>query len=175
LPLQIISALSLANLNSLSNSEAEAELLKCCGARNWARLMTAARPFANVDGLLTKADSIWWSLGSEDWLEAFRAHPKIGEKKAAAAQSAEARKWSAQEQSGIRNAAADTMAALAAGNRDYEQRFGFIFIVCASGKSSEEMLKMLKLRLQNDRETELRVAAEEQRKITRLRLEKLLK
>ena len=136
--------------------------------------MTAARPFANVDELLTRADSIWWSLSPEDWLEAFRAHPKIGEKKAAATQSEKARKWSAQEQSGIRNAAADTMAALAAGNRDYEQRFGFIFIVCATGKSSEEMLAILQARLQNDAETEIAVAADEQRKIMRLRLEKLL-
>ena len=136
--------------------------------------MTAARPFANVDELSTKADSIWRSLGSEDWLEAFRAHPKIGEKKAAAAQSEEARKWSAQEQSGINAAAAETMAALAEGNRDYEQRFGFIFIVCATGKSSEEMLAILQTRRQNDAGTEIAVAAEEQRKITRLRLEKLL-
>ena len=136
--------------------------------------MTAARPFANVDELLTKAESTWSSLSPEDWFEAFRAHPMIGEKKAAAAQSEEARQWSAQEQSGIRNAAADTMAALAAGNRDYEQRFGFIFIVCATGKRSEEMLAILQSRLQNDAEAEIAVAAEEQRKIMRLRLEKLL-
>ena len=136
--------------------------------------MTAARRFANVDELLTKADSTWSSLSPQDWLEAFRAHPKIGEKKAAASQSEEARKWSAQEQSGIKDAAAETMAALDAGNRDYEQRFGFIFIVCATGKSSEEMLAILQARLQNDAETEIAVAAEEQRKITRLRLEKLL-
>ena len=136
--------------------------------------MTATRPFANVGDLLTKADSIWSSLSPEDWLEAFRAHPRIGEKKAAAAQSEEAQRWSAQEQSGIRNAAADTTAALAAGNRDYEQRFGFIFIVCATGKSSEEMLAILQVRLQNDAETETSAAAAEQRKIMRLRLEKLL-
>ena len=136
--------------------------------------MTAARPFADVDTLLTKADSTWRSLSSEDWLEAFRAHPRIGEKKAAAAQSEEAREWSAQEQSGINAAAAETMAALAEGNQDYEHRFGFIFIVCATGKSSEEMLAILQTRLQNDFETEITVAAEEQRKITRLRLEKLL-
>jgi len=164
----------LNRLNSLSPAHAGAEYLKCCGSRRFASAMTAARPFANVDELLTKADSIWWSLSSEDWLEAFRAHPKIGEKKAAAAQSEEALQWSAQEQSGVNDAAATTMAALAAGNRDYEQRFGFIFIVCATGKSSEEMLAILQARLQNDAETEIAVAAEEQRKITRLRLEKLL-
>jgi len=161
-------------LNQLAATQAEAEFLKCCGSQRWASAMTAARPFGNVDELLAKADSIWWSLNAEDWLEAFRAHPKIGEKKAAAAQSEEAGKWSAQEQSGIRNAAADTMAALAAGNQEYEQRFGFIFIVCATGKSSEEMLAILKRRLQNDAEAEMGIAAEEQRKITRLRLEKLL-
>jgi OHCU decarboxylase len=174
LPLQIIPALSLANLNSLSNSEAKAEFLKCCGSQRWACAMTAARPFADVDELLTNADSTWRSLSPEDWLEAFRAHPKIGEKKAAAVQSEEARKWSAHEQSGIRNAATDTLAELAAGNQAYEQRFGFIFIVCATGKSSEEMLAILQERLQNDAETEIAAAAEEQRKITRLRLEKLL-
>ena len=165
---------SINGLNELSADDARAEFLKCCGSQRWASAMTAARPFANVDELLTKADSIWWSLSAEDWLEAFRAHPKIGEKKAAAAQSEAARRWSEREQSGIRNAAADTMAALAAGNRDYEQRFGFIFIVCATGKSSEEMLAILQARLQNDAETEIAIAAEEQRKIMRLRLEKLL-
>ena len=165
---------SVNRLNGLSANDAGAEYLKCCGSRRWASAMTAARPFANVDELLTKADSIWWSLSSEDWLEAFRAHPKIGEKKAAAAQSEEARQWSAQEQSGVNDAAATTMAALAAGNRDYEQRFGFIFIVCATGKSSEEMLAILQARLQNDAETEITVAAEEQSKIMRRRLEKLL-
>ncbi len=167
----------LDKLNAFSREQAEAEFLKCCGSQRWASAMTAARPFADVDELLTKADSTWRSLSSEDWFEAFRAHPKIGEKKAAAAQSEEAeeaRKWSTQEQSGINDAPATTMAALAAGNRDYEQRFGFIFIVCATGKSSEEMPAILQARLQNDADTEIAVAAEEQRKITRLRLEKLL-
>ena len=136
--------------------------------------MADARPFAGADDLAARADSIWWSLSEEDWLEAFRAHPKIGEQKAAAAQSEQARSWSAQEQSGVQDAASETKAALAAGNREYEKRFGFIFIVCATGKTSEEMLRILNTRLQNDSGTELRAAAEEQRKITRLRLEKLL-
>jgi OHCU decarboxylase len=165
---------ALNQLNRVSQEQAEAEFLKCCGSQRWATAMTLARPFADVDDLLTKADSTWRSLGSKDWLEAFRAHPKIGEKRAAAAQSEEARQWSAQEQSGINDAAGTTIASLAAGNRDYEQRFGFIFIVCATGKSSEEMLAILQARLQNDAETEIAVAAEEQRKITRIRLEKLL-
>ncbi len=164
----------LKQLNSLSPAQAEAELLKCCGARNWARLMTEARPFASLEGLQAMADSVWRSLTEEDWLEAFRAHPKIGEQKATAAQSEQARNWSSQEQSGVKRAALETRAALAAGNQEYEKRFDFIFIVCATGKSSEEMLAILNTRLQNDPKAELLVAAGEQRKITRLRLEKLI-
>ena len=136
--------------------------------------MTSVRPFTSRDELLTKADHGCSLLSEEDWFEAFRAHPKIGEQKAAAAQSEQARNWSSQEQSGIESAPEATKTALAAGNQDYEKRFGFIFIVCATGKSSEEMLEILNSRLQNDPKTELPVAAEEQRKITRLRLEKLL-
>jgi len=136
--------------------------------------MTSVRPFISLEDLLAKADSLWRSLSEEDWLEAFRAHPKIGEQKAAAAQSEQAGNWSSQEQSGIERAAIETRAALAKRNQEYEKRFGFIFIVCATGKSSEEMLAILNDRLQNDPKTELPVAAAEQRKITRLRLEKLL-
>jgi OHCU decarboxylase len=161
-------------LNSLSPAQAEAEFLKCCGSTRWAQAMTAIRPFKSIDDLLAKADSVWWSLDQEDWLEAFRSHPKIGEKKAAAAQSEQAQSWSAQEQSATSGAATEVMRALAEGNREYEQRFGFIYIVCATGKSSEELLNILNTRLENDAEIELRNAAEEQRKITRLRLENLL-
>jgi OHCU decarboxylase len=161
-------------LNELSAHTAEAEFLKCCGSTRWASAMTAARPFANNDSLFAKADELWWSLSAKDWLEAFRAHPKIGEKKAAAAQSGQARAWSAQEQSGVASASSQTKDELERLNREYEDQFGFIFIVCASGKSSAEMLSILNSRIRNDRDTELRIAAEEQRKITRLRLEKLL-
>jgi OHCU decarboxylase len=136
--------------------------------------MTSARPFSNLDDLLAKAENLWWSLDKEDWLEAFRAHPKIGEKKAAAAQSEQARSWSAQEQAGISDAGTEIVRMLAEGNREYEQRFGFIYIVCATGKSSEEMLTILRERLRSDPGTELRTAAEEQRKITCLRFAKLL-
>jgi OHCU decarboxylase len=165
---------SVQRLNELSALEAQAEFRKCCGSTRWAQTMTQNRPFASFETVLATADDAWWSLDTEDWLEAFRAHPRIGEKKTAAAQSEQARAWSAQEQSAVANAAAQTITQLAERNREYEDRFGFIFIVCASGKSSEEMLSMLNSRMHNDRETELRVAAEEQRRITRLRLEKLL-
>src|SRR5215831_11700055 len=128
---------SVERLNELSASDADTELLKCCGSTRWSQLMTSARPFRSVAELLTKADELCSSLIEDDWLEAFRAHPKIGEQKAATAQSEEARVWSAQEQSGVQDTAADIKAALAAGNREYEQRFGFIFIVCATSKSSD--------------------------------------
>jgi OHCU decarboxylase len=162
------------HLNSWPRERAEAELLKCCGSSRWARQMTAARPFQDEQELLEKADHIWWSLDGEDWLEAFSHHPKIGEKKAAQAQSAEARRWSEHEQAGATRAATQTLLALAEANRAYERRFGFIFIVCATGKTAAEMLELCEGRLNNAADVELRIAAEEQRRITQLRLKKLL-
>jgi len=164
----------LDRLNSLPHLDAEGEFLKCCGSRNWARRMVDQRPFENIDELLGEADAIWWSLEPTDWLEAFRSHPRIGEKKAAQTTSVEARAWSEQEQSGVQSAAHDTMQALAEGNRAYEQTFGYIFIICATGKGSAEMLTILQERLHNDPDRELRIAAEEQSRITQLRLKKLL-
>jgi len=165
---------SVKRLNQLSADLAEAEFLKCCGATRWAKRMSEARPFVDLEEVSSKADAIWWSLNKEDWLEAFRAHPKIGERKAAATQSHQAANWSAQEQSQAQQAADEIKAAVAEGNYAYEDRFGFIFIICASGKSASEILTALRQRLANDAEAELRVAAEEQRKITLLRLKKLL-
>ena len=166
--------MTLVELNELSTENAEAEFLKCCGSRAWARTMTAARPFANTQEVFAKAGSACSTLTDDDWLEAFRAHPKIGEKKAAAAQTEQERNWSSQEQSAIATASAEAIHELAERNREYEAKFGFIFIVCASGKSTDEMLSIIESRMHHDPQTELRVAADEQRKITRLRLEKLL-
>jgi OHCU decarboxylase len=161
-------------LNELKTSAAEAEFLKCCGSVAWARAMAQARPFASEEELFTKADQVSDGLQTEDWLEAFRAHPKIGEQKAAKSQTQQEQRWSAREQSAMQAASPDSIAELASRNREYEARFGFIFIVCATGKSSEEMLAILNQRLHNDAQAELEIAADEQRKITRLRLEKLL-
>lgn len=166
--------MTLEQLNELEALEAEDEFLKCCGSRAWANAMTAGRPFATAEELLVKADEISGSLTNDDWFEAFRAHPKIGEKKAAKAQTQQEQRWSSQEQSAMHSASTDTVARLASGNQEYEAKFGFIFIVCASGKSPDEMLAILNQRLSNDPQTELGVAAQEQQKITRLRLEKLL-
>ncbi len=162
-------------LNAVSREEAESLLLECCGSTNWARRMVERRPFRGMNELQETAERIWWELGREDWLEAFGHHPKIGEKAAAQAGSAQARRWSEEEQAGAKTARQDVLAVLAEANRAYQGRFGYIFIVCATGKSSEEMLALLQDRLQNDPDTEFRIAAEEQRRITRLRLEKLLR
>ena len=136
--------------------------------------MSGARPYATEAELITKADAVWWSLNSDDWLEAFRCHPKIGEKKAASSTSLESQKWSEQEQAGIANTGHATTQALAALNVEYERTFGYIYIVCATGKTSEEMLAILRERLRNNPATELRTAAGEQAKITQLRLKKLI-
>jgi len=164
----------LEQLNSLSADEAEVEFKKCCGSTGWARQMANCRPFATLAELITKADDVWWSLKPDDWLEAFRHHPKIGEKKATAQTSLEAQKWSEQEQAGVGNAGRATTQALTELNEEYEEKFGYIYIVCATGKSSAEMLAILRERLKNDPDTELRTAAGEQAKITQLRLKKLI-
>ncbi|HEX6185078.1 MAG TPA: 2-oxo-4-hydroxy-4-carboxy-5-ureidoimidazoline decarboxylase [Pyrinomonadaceae bacterium] len=161
-------------LNRLGAEEARAALLACCGSTRWAAEVAALRPFWDVGQLLNIAGRVWRELDREDWLEAFRAHPKIGESKAEKETGEEARAWAEGEQSGARAAAAETLDALARANREYEERFGFIFIVCATGKSAGEMLGLLRARMANDPETELRVAAGEQWRITELRLRKFL-
>lgn len=165
---------ALQRLNDLPPAEAAAELLDCCGSTRWAEGVAEQRPFRDARELFERADQVWWRLEAEDWLEAFRSHPRIGESKAARATGDDAERWARDEQSGTTGAAPTTLDQLAAANREYEQRFGFIFIVCATGKTADEMLALLRERLGNDAWRELRVAAEEQRKITRLRLDKLL-
>jgi OHCU decarboxylase len=163
----------LERLNSLSSDTAEAEMLKCCGSRSWARRMVQLRPFQDFKTIEDAADKIWWELEEQDWLEAFSSHPKIGEKRAAVPQQG-TQKWSEQEQSGTLGAGDETMRSLAHANRAYENRFGYIFIVCATGKTAAEMLAIVQGRLQNDPATELRIAAAQQAKITQIRLRKLL-
>ncbi len=160
-------------LNALPAAKARAALLDCCGSRGWAAQMAAARPFESTTQALDAADRIWTDLGRKNWIEAFRHHPAIGGRKAAQKQSSQAKRWSAKEQSVVQAAPFETRAVLEAANSTYLARFGYIFIVCATGKSTEEILRLLKERLANDPETELSVAAEEQRRITRLRLERL--
>ena len=160
--------------NALAPEAARAELLKCCGANRWAAAVEQGRPYLSLWHLLAQSNDVWRALDREDWLEAFRSHPKIGEKKTANPVTAQAQQWSTQEQQGVANATADTVDKLARLNRAYEEKFGFIFIVCATGKTSDEILALLEQRINNDPEAELPVAAAEQAKITELRLRKLL-
>jgi OHCU decarboxylase len=160
-------ATGLERLNGLPTARAEAELLACCGARRWAALVAATRPQPTMEALLAAAEEAWWALDEADWREAFAAHPRIG---GPDLDDASARR----EQQGVAVASEETLAALALGNRRYEQRFGRVFLVFASGRTADELLALLERRLANDPATELRVAAGEQARITRLRLERLL-
>ncbi|HVH41082.1 MAG TPA: allantoicase [Labilithrix sp.] len=165
-------------LGALPEPELEAAFRACCGSSAWVRAMVDERRksgFATLDSLRKAAADRWNELRAADWDEAFRAHPRIGEKKAAGPQSKVAHGWSTKEQAKVQEASQAVLDELRAVNKTYEERFGRIYIVCATGKSAEEMLAIAKERLANDPETELRRAADEQRKITELRLEKMVK
>jgi len=165
-------AAGLARLNALDHDEATRELESCCASRAWATALAGARPLADVTTLMLTADRIWRGLGADHWRQAFAAHPRLGDKKAG---DDDASRWARGEQSGTAGADATTLEALAAGNRDYEERFGHVFLLCATGKSATDMLAALRARLDNTASDELAVAAEEQRAITRIRLEKWLR
>jgi OHCU decarboxylase len=157
---------NVVEINALSHGEVINLLLQCCGSREWATKLSRQKPFADADDFLQRADRTWLQLGEVDWLEAFAAHPRIGER----TDSAVAQR----EQASALSASSDVGQALAVANAEYEARFGFIFIVFASGKSAEEMLELLSKRLGNDRDTEIKKAAAEQMKITRLRLQQMI-
>lgn len=152
-------------LNRLSPEAAERELRRCCGSERWARHMSARRPFASDAALFAAADDVWWDLEPDDWREAFAAHPRIGERDGGA--------WSAEEQAGMNEASRRLEDEIREGNRAYEAKFGHVFLICATGLSAAEMAEALDRRLDNDPEAELRIAAAEQAKITKLRLRKL--
>jgi OHCU decarboxylase len=164
--------MTLEEFNALPSPEAELLLLDCCGSARWAATVASRRPYETADALHKAADSVWWKLGREDWLEAFGQHPQIGDKLASGSESAQRR--ADHEQSGARVAGDEVKTRLARANRAYFDKFGYIYIVCATGKSAEGMLAILNQRLQNDLASELSVAAEQQRLITRIRLDKLL-
>ena len=165
----------MVRFNELPAAQASKALLDCCGSHAWVAAMMARRPYQSEEDFFVAADAIWSGLSRRDWLEAFRHHPAIGGAKAAAKQSAKAKKWSEGEQSIAQQAQADTLTEMAEANFEYQAKFGYVFLICATGKTADEILASLRKRMPNDSKTELRVAAEEQRKITRLRLEKLLR
>ncbi len=166
--------MTVAELDAMPESQAPSLLVECCGSSRWVSRMLARRPFGSRAAVLSAADEIWRSLDATDWREAFSHHPRIGERQSAMPQSTRGSTWAAGEQSAVGRADDEMRAALAAVNVEYERRFGYIYIVFAAGKSAEEMLALARERLRNDPEVELRIAAEEQGKITRLRLEKML-
>lgn len=163
--------MTLAKLNGAIREQAREALVACCGSEAWAEQMIASRPFTDRTALHTAADSIWGSLTPADWVEAFSKHPKIGDKSIS---NKPASAWSAQEQQGMSHASEDTAAAMRRLNEQYEHKFGWIFIVCATGKSADEMRKLIERRLSNDSDKELQIAAAEQAKIMHLRLDKLV-
>lgn len=164
----------LEDWNRLSSEEAQRAILPCCGSRAWARGMADRRPLPDEASLLSASDQTWEKLAESDWMEAFQRHPRIGESPARQPVSPQSAAWSSREQACVNNASDTIKIALAQGNQEYERRFGRIFIVCATGKSAGQILDILERRLQNDQETELREAAEQQRQITRIRLKKWL-
>jgi 2-oxo-4-hydroxy-4-carboxy-5-ureidoimidazoline decarboxylase len=166
--------MTLSELNHLDRPALTEALRKCCGASRWVEQLADTFPVADRATLLAQADAIWQGLSEADWREAFTHHPKIGDLGALREKFASTSAWAAGEQGAVREAPEATLQALAAGNDAYEQKFGYIFIVCATGKSADEMLQLLQARLPHPPAQEIRVAADEQRKITRIRLEKLL-
>lgn len=165
--------MTLADFNNLPEAEAREALHTCCGSERWVNEMLHLRPFANEPACFEAAARCWSLTGTTDWLEAFTHHPKIGDLESLSKKFAGTSHLAGSEQASVSTASRPTLEALARGNDAYERKFGFIFIVCATGKSAEEMLGLLQERLPNDREKELHIAANEQLKITLLRIKKL--
>jgi 2-oxo-4-hydroxy-4-carboxy-5-ureidoimidazoline decarboxylase len=162
----------LARWNEMPHEEAARAILPCCGSKTWAASVASERPIRDEASLLATSDAIWRSLSETEWLEAFRSHPRIGESSAEKTVAPQSAAWSAQEQQKAETADEALKMALKWGNREYEHKFGRIFIVCATGKSAGEILEILRRRLHNDEAAELQQAAEEQRQIMHLRLKK---
>ncbi len=163
----------IGEFNSLERKEQFDCLFRCCGSGNWANKLCDKTPFSSIGQLLEISDEIWSESSEADAMEAFSHHPKIGDITNLEKKFASTKEWAGNEQSGVNSAKKETLQNLAIGNAEYEKKFGFIFIVCATGKSADEMLALLNERLPNDFNTELKIAMSEQNKITHIRLKKL--
>jgi 2-oxo-4-hydroxy-4-carboxy-5-ureidoimidazoline decarboxylase len=166
--------MTLHEFNILPKQQLIEELTKCCGSPAWVNKMLPFIPADDMVELLEDAEEQWYACREEDWKEAFAHHPKIGDIESLKMKFASTAQWASDEQSAVSNASEQTIKALAEGNRLYEEKFGYIFIVYATGRSAEEILTALQTRLQNNPEVEIEIAADEQNKITKLRIEKLL-
>ncbi|MBN8825595.1 MULTISPECIES: 2-oxo-4-hydroxy-4-carboxy-5-ureidoimidazoline decarboxylase [unclassified Spirosoma] len=166
--------MTLPELNEAPVSELKAALTACCGSSAWVKDMVKLFPVDSRETLFEQAEMIWFACSEADWKEAFAHHPKIGDIGSLRSKFASTRNWASGEQSGVAEASEEILRRLAEGNRLYEEKFGYIFIVCATGKSASEMLNILESRLPHSPEKEIQIAMQEQNKITKIRLEKLL-
>ncbi len=166
--------MNLTELNNASHAIAHQHFLQCCASQRWADRMVSARPFTDKEHLLEESDRLWSTCNEEDFLQAFQAHPRIGNIDSLRQKYANTRQMASNEQAGVSGATDEVLQALAEGNRAYEEKFGYIFIVCATGKSAGQMLDILHSRLPNIPTVELPIAAAEQHKITQIRLQKML-
>lgn len=166
--------MTIDQFNALSVEQQHQALERCCGAQHWVKQMVAKAPFSSKDQLFYFADYLWDNANEESWLEAFLHHPKIGDIDSLAKKFENTKQWAEGEQQGVQRASKDILLALAEGNQAYEKKFGYIFIVCATGKSASEMLALLNQRLPNSEEDEILIAMKEQQKITKIRLDKLI-
>jgi len=166
--------MTIDELNQLSAKDAEENFFRCCGSKAWAQRMSCLRPFSSLAAVRGAAAEVWHALPKNDWMEAFTAHPRIGDVNSLRKKFANTKAWASGEQSGMDAAAEEIIQGLAEGNSRYEAKFGFIFIVCATGRTAEEMYALLNARYPNDIQTEIRLAAAEQLKITHLRIDKWL-
>jgi 2-oxo-4-hydroxy-4-carboxy-5-ureidoimidazoline decarboxylase len=164
--------MTLKEFNSQYLEKVREDLFRCCGCTNWLNKLMEHFPFRSIEDLKISSDKSWHTCSKQDWLEAFSHHPKIGEKPDDKKLSA-TKEWASQEQSGVKSAAQSILFELALLNRKYEEKFGYIYIVCATGKTAGEMLEIIKERLNNEPEKELHIAAGEQNKITHLRIDKI--
>jgi 5-hydroxyisourate hydrolase/2-oxo-4-hydroxy-4-carboxy-5-ureidoimidazoline decarboxylase len=166
--------LNIQFLNAQSSAQLFIDLEKCCGSSEWIKKVIAARPYKDIEGLYQTSDNIWASLAEDDYLEAFTHHPQIGDIESMKKKFASTASWAENEQKGSNQASIAVLSALKIANQEYLAKFGFIFIVCATGKTAQQMLDLLNQRMPNKRKTEIQLAALEQNKITHLRIDKLL-
>lgn len=166
--------MTLHQINHLGKEELSKELYKCCGSATWVNNMLKYFPVEELIELLENSEEEWWKCSEADWKEAFAQHPRIGDLESIRKKFAATADWASSEQGGVQNAKEETLKALAEANKLYEEKFGYIFIICATGKSAEEIFASLQTRLQNSPEVEIDIAADEQLQILQLRLEKLL-
>ena len=166
--------MTIHDLNHLPAEQLKEELFRCCGSMAWVNKMIQVLPVEDYVDLTEDAEEKWYECTEEDWREAFSHHPRIGDVDALKKKFAATAQWASGEQSGVNTASEETIRKLAQGNRDYEAKFGYIFIICATGRSADEMLQELESRLHNDPAEEIKIAADQQMQITKIRLGKLV-